>query len=108
MINVGHSILLIAMASIVTIGLRAFPFLLFGGKRQMSDRVKNAVNKLPPAIMAVLVIYCLKGDLFVITASAIASGVAIVGIILVHLWKRNTLLSIAVGTVIYMALIRIL
>lgn len=108
MINVPHSILLIAITTAITIFLRAFPFLLFGNGRQMPEAVRKAADILPPAIIAVLVIYCVKGDLFVWTAGALASFLAIVGVVIVHLWKRNTLLSIAVGTALYMVLIRVL
>lgn len=108
MINVPHSILLIAICALVTFALRAFPFVIFGGKREMPEQFKAVANKLPPAIIAVLVIYCLKNDLFVLTTSAIASAVAIIAVVIVHIKKRNTLLSIALGTIIYMALIRVL
>lgn len=108
MINVSHSILLIAIAAVMTFLLRAFPFLIFRGKQGMPVFVKNIANKLPPAIIAVLVVYCLKGDLFQISTSAAASAIALTTVILIHLWKRSTLLSIAVGTVIYMIGIRVL
>ena len=58
--NTGHSILLIAIASGITFLIRAFPFLVFK-KRQMPAFLKEIADKLPPAIIAVLVIYCLKG-----------------------------------------------
>lgn len=63
--NTGHSILLIAIASGITFLIRAFPFLVFK-KRQMPAFLKEIADKLPPAIIAVLVIYCLKGPLTVL------------------------------------------
>ena len=57
--NTGHSILLIAIASGITFLIRAFPFLVFK-KRQMPAFLKEIADKLPPAIIAVLVIYCLS------------------------------------------------
>lgn len=94
--NTGHSILLIAIASGITFLIRAFPFLVFK-KRQM-----------PAAIIAVLVIYCLKGPLTVLDTETIAAAIAIAGVVILHLWKRNTLLSVAAGTVLYMIFIRCL
>lgn len=108
MINVPHSILLIAIAALVTFALRALPFFILHGERQMPPFIKNIADRLPPAIIAVLVIYCLKGALFQISTTAAASAIAIIAVVLLHLWKRNTLLSIAVGTIIYMVGIRIL
>lgn len=92
--NTGHSILLIAIASGITFLIRAFPFLVFK-KRQMPAFLKEIADKLPPAIIAVLVIYCLKGPLTVLGTETIAAVIAIAGVVILHLWKRNTLLSVA-------------
>lgn len=105
--NTGHSILLIAIASGITFLIRAFPFLVFK-KRQMPAFLKEIADKLPPAIIAVLVIYCLKGPLTVLGTETIAAVIAIAGVVILHLWKRNTLLSVAAGTVLYMIFIRCL
>ena len=100
--NTGHSILLIAIASGITFLIRAFK------KRQMPAFLKEIADKLPPAIIAVLVIYCLKGPLTVLGTETIAAVIAIAGVVILHLWKRNTLLSVAAGTVLYMIFIRCL
>ena len=105
--NTGHSIFLIAIASGITFLIRAFPFLVFK-KRQMPAFLKEIADKLPPAIIAVLVIYCLKGPLTVPSTETIAAAIAIAGVVILHLWKRNTLLSVAAGTVLYMIFIRCL
>ena len=72
--------------------------------------LKEIADKLPPAIaiIAVLVIYCLKGPLTVLGTETIAAAIAIAGIVILHLWKRITLLSVAAGTVLYMIFIRCL
>lgn len=105
-------VILVATSAILTLLLRTFPFIVFGGKGQMPAPVKKVADLLPAAIMGVLVIYCLKGDLLSITVginnSLIGALVATVAVIGVHLWRRNTLISIAVGTAIYMVLIRVL
>lgn len=106
-INVTHSLLLIAIAGGVTFAIRLFPFVLFGGKRELSPRIKQIVDLLPPAIIAVLVIYCLKDSIVALGETTVAALVAVAATVLVHLWKRNTLVSIVVGTVVYMVLIRI-
>ena len=105
--NTGHSILLIAIASGITFLIRAFPFLVFK-KRQMPAFLKEIADKLPPAIIAVLVVYCLKGPLTVLGTETIAAAIAIAGVVILHIWKRNTLLSVAVGTILYMIFIRCL
>ncbi|MDO4490953.1 MAG: AzlD domain-containing protein [Lachnospiraceae bacterium] len=101
-------LLLILTASAVTILLRAFPFVLFGGKRQMPSVIHRIADLMPPAIIAVLVVYCLKGSIAAVTMESLAAAVAAAATALVHIWKRNTLASIAVGTLVYMVLIRVL
>ncbi len=106
--NTGHSILLIAIASGITFLIpRIFRFwYLKSGRCRLS--LKKSPTKLPPAIIAVLVIYCLKGPLTVLGTETIAAVIAIAGVVILHLWKRNTLLSVAAGTVLYMIFIRCL
>jgi len=103
-----YTIILIAIAVIITVILRAIPFAIFRGGKTMPPKIKAVADLLPTAIIAVLVIYCIKDSLLAIGSTTAASIIAIAAVVLVHLWKRNTLLSIALGTVLYMILIRIL
>ena len=103
--NTGHSILLIAIASGITFLIRAFPFLVFK-KRQMPAFLKEIADKLPPAIIAVLVIYCLKNVNLMQGSHGIPELLSLAAVAALHLWKRQMLLSIAGGTVFYMALVQ--
>ena len=97
----------ILLGALITLGLRSAPFLVFR-KRQMPEKLVRLGNMLPSAIMAVLVIYCLKDvgtEWFGIGLPKLAA-VAIVA--LSYRLSRNTLLSIFVGTAGYMLLIRLL
>ena len=91
----------------VTLLLRALPFMCFGGKGGVPKWIASLGGMLPPAIMAALVVYCLKGGPFGRFADGAYQLIAGAVVVLVHLWKRNTLLSIAVGTAAYMLLIRL-
>lgn len=91
----------------VTLLLRALPFMCFGGKGGVPKWIASLGGALPPAIMAALVVYCLKGVPFGSFADGAYQLIAGAVVVLVHLWKRNTLLSIAVGTAAYMLLIRL-
>lgn len=108
MINVTHSILLIAIAVIVTFILRAIPFLIFNEKRTMPEGIKRIADLLPSAIIAVLVIYCLKADLLTLGMGTLASALGVFTVVVLHLWKRNILISIFSGTAIYMVAIHLL
>lgn len=102
-----YSGMLVAVIALVTLLLRALPFLIFSGKRKTPAFITYLSNVLPYAIMGMLVVYCLR-NIELIKAphglpELIASGV-VVGL---HLWRKNTLLSIAAGTVVYMLLIQL-
>ena len=102
-----YSILIVAVVAIVTIALRFLPFFVFGGKRKTPEIILYLGKVLPYAIMGMLVIYCLRS----ITTAGIGLGVAqVLGcavVVALHLWKRNTLISIIGGTVAYMILVQL-
>jgi len=105
--NVLHSIILIAVTVLVTVLIRAFPFILFSSKRQMPATLSKVINALPPAIIAVLLIYCIKGDVTAPGMGTVASLLGIAAAAALQLWKKNILISIAGSTVLYMVLIRV-
>jgi len=91
----------------VTVLCRAAPFLFFIRRRPPAI-VDYLQRYIPPMIMTVLVLGSYKGISFAIAPYGIpeiAAGLAVAGL---HLWKRNTLVSILVGTAMYMVLIRVL
>ena len=97
----------IAVCAVVTGFLRFLPFFAFGGKNGMPHIVEALGRTLPAAIMAALVVYCLKSVPYGGFADGAKQLIAAVVVVLAHLWKKNTLLSIAAGTVCYMLLIRL-
>ena len=101
-----HSILIIAVMAVVTALLRCLPFFIFSGKRSTSPFVAYLGAYLPYAMMGMLLIYCFKGVSFSAApfgAPELLAGLVVVGL---HIWKRNSLLSIGLGTVCYMLLIQ--
>ena len=102
-----HEVLLIVVVTLVTMATRFLPFLIFGENRKTPALVTYLGQVLPFAIMGMLVIYCMK-DVSVLSAPfgvPEALGCAVVAVL--HLWKRNSLLSIGVGTVFYMLLVQL-
>ena len=102
-----HSIEIMAVAAIVTFIIRAIPFVAFGGKREVPVTVTYLGKVLPPAIMVILVIYCIKGIHLLSGSHGIPELLSIAVVTAFHVWKRNTLLSIAVGTILYMILVQV-
>ena len=97
----------IAVCALCTLALRAAPFILFRGGRRLPPAVRRLAANLPAAIIAVLVVYCLKSLPPSPLPDAAATLVSVAAVVILHLWKRNTLLSIAGGTALYMLLLRL-
>lgn len=106
MLHAGHSLAIVGVTAVCTILIRAFPFLVFGGRKEVPGAVQYLGAVLPASIMAVLVVYCMRNmDFMAIShfAPSLAAGILVVGL---HVWKKNILLSIGAGTVCYMMLVQ--
>lgn len=90
----------------VTMRTRFLPFLIFGEKGETPAVISHLGRVLPYAVMAMLVVYCLKGLDFSAPGSfpELLCTALVAGL---HAWKRNTLLSIGVGTIAYMLLVQL-
>jgi len=105
-VSAGASLLMIGMVAGITFLTRAAPFMLFSGKREMPAIIRFLGTALPPAIIATLVVYCVRAVALTVFPYGLAQWISIAVVVALHLWKRNTLLSIAGGTICYMVLIR--
>jgi len=104
--NDGYVWYAIAVTALVTAGLRFLPFLVFSGKRRTPKIIEKLGRVLPYAIMGMLVVYCLKGTSFTSASGFVPPLIACLVVGGLYVWKRNTLLSIIVGTVCYMMLVQ--
>jgi len=102
-----HDVLLIAAAVLVTMATRFIPFLIFGEKRKTPPIIEYLGTVLPCAIMGMLVIYCLKDITFLQGNHGLPELIACGVVAVLHVWKRNSLLSIGGGTVCYMLLVQL-
>lgn len=98
----------IVTGMIVTFGLRALPFLVFSGSRKVPERLAYLGKILPSAIMAVLIVYCLKDVAADFKTYGIPELTAALVVVLTYKWKHNTFVSILLGTVCNMALLHFL
>jgi len=105
--NETHSLLMVLVITLMTLATRALPFLIFGGKKQPPKAIMYLGKVLPSAIMAMLVVYCLKNVTPLTYPYGIPEALSVVLAVALHKWRRNTLLSIAVSTVVYMLLVQL-
>ena len=96
----------IALCVLATAATRFLPFLVFAGKRETPAIIRYLGKALPSAIFAMLVVYCLRST-DVTAHFALPEILAIAATVLIHLWKRQMLLSIAGGTAAYMLLVQL-
>ena len=105
-ISVGLSFLIIVLVALTTFSTRVVPFLLFPKGKEIPPVVRYLGRVLTPAIIGMLVIYCLKSVEITKAPHGLPELIACVAVIGLHLWKRNNFLSIGVGTVLYMFLVQ--
>ena len=102
-----QQIAVIALCVLATVSTRFLPFLIFSGKRVTPKTVQYLGRALPSAIFGLLVVYCLR-NADVAAHFALPEILALSATILLHLWKRQMLLSIAGGTAVYMLLVQLI
>lgn len=102
-----QGIITVAVVTIGTIITRFLPFMLFPASKPTPKYIQYLGKVLPFSVIGLLVVYCLKGVSLTAAPFGAPEGIAVLGVALLHIWKRNTLLSIAGGTILYMLLIQL-
>lgn len=97
------SILVMAGVTLLT---RLLPFLVFGRGGRPPKAVVYLGKVLPPAIIAMLVVYCLRNVNLFAGSHGLPELLCAAVVVVLQIWKRNTLLSICGGTALYMVLVQ--
>ena len=105
-VSFWRSVVIIALVAITTFITRAIPFLLFSDNKKIPKAVQYLGKVLPPAVIGMLVVYCLKNVTLAEFSFGLPELIASVVVVALHIWKRNNLLSIGTGTILYMILIQ--
>ena len=100
-----NAAVLIAVMAIVTMLLRFLPFILF--TKNTPEYISYLGKVLPAALIGMLVIYCLKDVSVVDAPHGLPELIAALAVVGLQVWKRNSLLSILAGTVVYMLLVQL-
>ena len=96
----------IAVMAAITFLTRALPFLLFGRRGNPPRAVLYLGRYLPPAVIAMLIVYCFRSVNFQAAGNWAPAFLAGAAVAVLHIWKRNNLLSIVGGTILYMVLVQ--
>lgn len=103
----SQALAMILIMAAITFLIRALPFLLFPGNKKTPAYISYLGEVLPFAIIGMLVVYCFKDTQVLSAPFGVPELITTVAIVAVHVWKRNTLLSIGGGTLLYMFLVQI-
>ena len=105
-VSFWRSVVIIILIALTTLATRAIPFIVFPDGKKIPKAVEYLGKVLPPAVIGMLVVYCLKSVTPLESPFGLPELIAGVVVAILHLWKRNNLLSIGIGTVLYMILIQ--
>ena len=105
-LSFGQSILIIMVIAVITFALRAAPFILFSRSGKTPKVITYLGNVLPPAVMGMLILYCLRNVSVVDSPHGLPELIAVATVVVLHLWRKNNLLSILGGTIFYMVLVQ--
>lgn len=97
---------IVAAMAVGTMVTRFLPFILFPQGKEMPRYITYLGRVLPYATMSLLVVYCLKGTIVTAWPFGIPEILACITVSLLHIWKKNSLLSIGGGTLLYMLLVQ--
>lgn len=106
MIDVQYSLMAIGVMCVLTMIIKFLPFVIFSGGKETPAVISYLGKVLPPAMIAMLVVYCLKGVPVAAAPHGLPELISLTVVVILHLWKRNSLLSIIGGTACYMFLIQ--
>lgn len=105
--SVTQQILTVAAVVAGTMLTRFLPFFIFSSGKPTPKYVRYLGQVLPPAVFGLLVVYCLKNVSIFTGSHGIPEALSILLVVILHLWKRQMLVSIAGGTICYMLLVQL-
>ena len=103
---IHQALLIILVSAVATFLTRALPFFLFPPHKRTPQFVLYLGKVLPFATIGMLLVYCLKDVSLVKWSYGLPEAISLLAITVIHLWKRNILLSVGGGTVFYMILVQ--
>ena len=106
MADYRHAIIVILVMGVVTLVTRLLPVLIFGRGEKVPDYIVYLGKVVPYTAMGLLIVYCLKDVSLFETPHGVPEGIALAVVSGTYLWKRNTIFSVTIGTVLYMILVQ--
>lgn len=105
--TLGQQLITVAMVILGTMTTRFVPFIIFRDNKPTPKIIQYLGKVLPSAVFGLLIIYCLKGISLTSGSYGLPELISICVVIVLHLWRRQMLISIAGGTICYMLLVQL-
>jgi len=106
-LSIVQSLNIIIVIAAITFFTRALPFLVFSRHEKTPEYIIYIGKVLPPAVIGMLIVYCVKNVTVIRFPFAIPEFISILTVAVLHFWKRNNLISILGGTILYMILVQL-
>ena len=101
-----HALIIILVMGLMTLATRILPVLIFGRGEKVPEYIMYLGRVVPYTAMGLLIVYCLRDVPVLDKPHALPEIISLAAVSLTYLWKRNTILSVVAGTVLYMFLIQ--
>ena len=102
-----HALIVILVMGIVTLGTRILPVLIFGRGEKVPEYIVYLGKVVPYTAMGLLIVYCLRDVSFVSSPHGLPEILSLAIVSGTYLWKKNSILSVVIGTVVYMLLVQL-
>lgn len=106
-LTIAQSLIIVGVVVLGTLITRFLPFIIFPANKPTPKYILYLSTVLPYSVIGLLVVYCLKDVSLHKVPFGLPEAIAVLSIILIHNWKRNMLLSIGSGTILYMFLVQV-
>lgn len=103
-----HAMIIILVMGLMTLATRIVPVLLFGRGEKVPDYILYLGKVVPYTAMGLLIVYCLRDVPVLEAPHALPELIAMTAVTVTYLWKRNTIISVVIGTALYMMMIQLL
>lgn len=101
-----HAMIIILVMGVMTLATRILPVLIFGRGEKVPDYIMYLGRVVPYTAMGLLIVYCLKDVQILEAPHALPEIISLAAVCLTYLWKRNSIFSVVIGTVLYMILVQ--
>ncbi len=107
MTDYRHAIIILVVMGIVTLATRIVPYLIFGRGEKVPEFILYLGKTVPYTAMGLLIVYCLRDTAILSGSHGLPELIAMTFVAVSYIWKRNTILSVTLGTICYMVLVQV-